>query len=73
MNFFKNFSASRAGNPHRLAEHEFANLEDVAAYEELEYVKTIRVELDIHASNWSLHKFILHSDYSNEQPNVINR
>ena len=52
--------------PHRLAEHEFADLEGVTAYDELEYVKMLRAELDVRTESWSQHTFELRSDYINE-------
>ena len=53
-------------SPHRLVVLEFANPEDVEAYEELEDIMAIEAELDVQASSWVLHTFELRSDYINE-------
>lgn len=49
--------------PHRFAEHAFATLEAVAAYDALEYVKGLRAELDVRTRSWSEHTFALRSYY----------
>ena len=53
-------------SPHRLVALEFASQEDVAAYEQLEDIMAIEVELDNRAGSWELHTFELRSDYINE-------
>ncbi len=53
-------------NPHRLVELEFANQADATAYEELEDIIAIEVELDVRAGSWVNHTFELRSDYINE-------
>ncbi len=49
--------------PHRFAEHAFATLQAVAAYDALEYVKGLRAELDVRTHSWSEHTFVLRSYY----------
>ena len=53
-------------SPHRLVELEFANQEDIDAYEALEEIMAIEAELDNQAGSWVLHTFELRSDYINE-------
>ena len=53
-------------SPHRLVTLEFANQEDVEAYEQLEAIMAIEAELDNQADSWVLHTFELRSDYINE-------
>ena len=54
------------GSPHRFVTLEFASQEDLESFEQLEEIKTIEAELDLQASNWTLHIFELRSDYINE-------
>ena len=53
-------------SPHRLVVLEFANQEDVEAYEQLETIMAIEAELDEQAASWVLHTFELRSDYISE-------
>ena len=53
-------------SPHRLVEFEFASVEELTAYEELEDVKAVETELDVRAGNWKRLEFELRSDYINE-------
>ena len=52
--------------PHRYAEHAFATLQAVDAYDALEYVKGLRGELDVRTQSWSEHTFVLRSYYHRE-------
>ena len=52
--------------PHRIVTLEFANQEDVTAYEELEGIMAIEAGLDVQAASWFLHTYELRSDYINE-------
>lgn len=52
--------------PHRFAEHAFATLQAVDAYDALEYVKGLRAELDVRTHSWSAHTFVLRSYYHRE-------
>lgn len=53
-------------SPHRLVELEFESQEDAEAYEQLEDIMAIEVELDNRAQSWEQHRFELRSDYINE-------
>ncbi|MDE0469619.1 MAG: hypothetical protein OYL97_21435 [Candidatus Poribacteria bacterium] len=53
-------------SPHRLVEFDFASREDADAYEQLEEIMALQVELDNQAGSWVLHTFELRSDYINE-------
>ena len=53
-------------SPHRLVELEFASQEDVEAYEQLEEIMAVEVELENQAGSWVTHTFELRSDYINE-------
>ena len=52
--------------PHRIVTLEFANQEDITAYEELEEIMAIEAELDVQAASWALHTYELRSDYIKE-------
>ncbi len=53
-------------SPHRLVAFEFASLEDLEVFENLEAIKALEAELNARTSSWVLHKFELRSDYLNE-------
>ena len=53
-------------SPHRIVTLEFASQEDADAYEQLEDIMAIEVELNNRAGSWVEHTFELRSDYINE-------
>ncbi len=53
-------------SPHRLVESEFSSQEDATAYDELEDIMALELELDVRTSSWTRHTFELRSDYINE-------
>lgn len=45
-------------SPQRMSQHEFASLEDAAAYDALPYAQRIRSGLDTRTAHWTSHLFI---------------
>ena len=53
-------------SPHRLVEFEFASQEDADAYDELEDIMALEVELDSRTGRFTQHTFVLRSDYTKQ-------